>query len=198
MISLVDRRNVLVGALALTSSGCSVGWAGRSGKPLHERIAPDRSVIFGFLRVRKPKIKVANVVIQQMAPSVKESYHYCQYQDGLVYLANVPLGSFQLTKITGSDSHRIGVCWLSCVCTGRNGRAYVLDLADYARNVTALRVERPGVHYFGAFEAMRISRREFELSPMQGHSRADVLPQLLPLAAGTQWESVVRDEIARR
>ena len=160
------------------------------GNKLDEPRDDQQSLLFGFIDVQEgPGLEWAK--LQQASPRVKEPVREMRIggdPEGLFYLENVPIGSFQLYAFGGSSYFRGG------------SRAYAFDPFD--RNKTAVKIERPGIYCLGVYRfdiSWENTRRgrigTWSINPRAYPGEATLLKQLLPGAAGTKWEARIRARI---
>jgi len=171
-------------ALGLIALALSAGCAS-SG---HERDIndPTNSLVFGYIDMDEAPTSISYATIQQVAPATDSPYWGLAVKKGLFYSAYLPPGSYQLSSFGGSGflagEHRYGF--------PRQG------------NQTALRIEKPGIYFLGAYKYRDVKTGMFEqgkfsIDPLNKPTEADLLRRILDEGSGIK-DSAWRDRIQAR
>lgn len=177
------RRPLFLSLLlaALTVAGCASDSIG----PERDLNDPTNSLVFAYIDMGDAPTSVDEASLK---PQGEEGYWHMGVDDGLLYQAHLPVGSYQLATLSGSSFLHGEVEY---------------DFAAYGRNASAVRIEKPGIYFLGSFRYKEVKTGFFEADKFD-IERADTPTELellnrimkLDWVKGSQWEKKIQARIA--
>jgi hypothetical protein len=161
------RRRTLVaaaasGAVAALTSGCA-----STGTPIDPKDA-SRSLVYGYIDGKDAPSKIRWVQVKQYGDrdEGQQGYYLIDYtlSTGLFFHVGIEKGNHQVHKF------------------GNDGTHY--NWSNQGRNATALRIERPGAYFLGAYKYVHhdggwLGQDKFEMQPLRSPTEAEVLALVL-------------------
>src|SRR5688572_12419681 len=182
MINRLGMLLVVVAVAALT--GCAGGGHGRDIND------PSNSLVFGFVDMSDAPTKVTGAQIMQVAPPTDKPYWGTDVKEGLFYTYYLPPGSYKLATLHGSSFWR---------------GEYQYNFPRQGKDDTAVRIDKPGIFFLGAYKYQKVSTGMFEqakfgIERVKSPTEAELLQRLLDGDAELQksvWADKIRQRIAR-
>ena len=144
---------------------------------------PNASLVYGYIDMDGAPSPLNFVSMRQYKPTSQGGRPYREVKSvgELFWFDQLTPGSYQ---ITGFGGHA------ACL-----NISHIYSLPDFAKNQTAMTVEKPGLYFIGAFEYKReesFGSDKFSLIRTDSPSEKEVLEMLLPYSTGTQWEAKIK------
>lgn len=177
------RLCLLLVAVLLTACGS------RSIGPERDANDPGNSLVFAYVDMDEAPTKVHGAALK---PQGEEGYWQMgviDHQDGqLLIQSYLPPGSYQLASLRGSGFF-----------AGNN----VYQFPTYGRNETAVRIQKPGIYFMGAYRYRKVKTGffeggKFDFERINSPTELELLQRIQQedWAKGTQWEARLRNRIA--
>ncbi len=165
----------LCGLLLLAGlAGCGSDGIG----PRRDINDPSNSLVFAYIDMTGAPSK--KVYAASLKPQGEEGYWHMNVADDgrLLSQAFLPPGSYQLARLEGPN--------------------HFYDFPLYGRNQTAIRIEKPGIYFLGAYRYVRLKSGQFDIERVNAPSELELLQRLQEFdwLKGTQWEARLRDRLA--
>jgi hypothetical protein len=178
------RVGMLVVAAVVALAGCGGGGHGRDIND------PSNSLVFGYVDMADAPTKVTGAQIRQVAPPTDKPYWGTDVKDGLFYTYYLPPGSYQLATLHGSSFLR---------------GEHQYNLGRQGGGDTAVRIDKPGIYFLGAYKYKTVRTGMFEQSKfgierVSTPNEAELLQKLLDTDAEVKnsvWADKIRQRIAR-
>ncbi len=181
---MIDRvRRLLVLASAAWLTACGSGAIG----PERNINDPTNSLVFAYVDMSDAPTKIDGASLK---PQGEEGYwHMNVAKDGqLLTQPYLPPGAYQIATLEGSGFF-----------AGNN----VYRFPTYGRNETAVRIQKPGIYFMGAYRYVKVKTGVFEagkfaIQRVKSPSELDLLQRVQKedWVKGTQWEARLRNRIA--
>lgn len=148
---------------------------------------PSNSLVFAYVDMSDAPTKIDGASLK---PQGEPGYwHMNVARDGqLLSQPYLPVGAYQMASLQGSGF------W-----AGNN----VYSFPTYGRNQTAVRIQKPGIYFMGAYRYVKVKTGMFEagkfaIERVNTPSEAELLQRLQKedWVKGTQWEARIRNRIA--
>lgn len=178
------RHLILLASTALLVA-CGSGAIG----PERDINDPTNSLVFGYVDMDEAPTKVDAAWLK---PQGQEGYWQLgviKHKPGQVFFqSHIPPGSYQLSSLRGSGFF-----------AGDN----IYSFPTYGRNQTAVRIQKPGIYFLGAYRYRKVKTGVFEGGKFE-FVRVDSPAELELLqrvqqedwVKGTQWEARIRNRVA--
>lgn len=182
---MINRLGILLLVAALLSLiGCAGGGHGRDIND------PANSLVFGFVDMSDAPTKVSGAQIMQVAPPTDKPYWGTDVRDGMFYTYYLPPGSYKLATLHGSSFLR---------------GEYRYNFPRQGGGDTAVRIDKPGIYFLGAYKYQKVSTGFFEqpkfaVEPVPSPTEAELLQRLLendPEIKKSVWADKIRQRLAR-
>lgn len=159
---------------------------------------PNRSLVFAYFDFSEVEMYVNWGKIKQVSPVIDKPFLGLGYMrnpgesgkyTALFWNEELENGSYQIVTIGGLQTLFLRHANLT------------LDLGEMGKNVTAVRIDKPGIYFLGAYRyhptksTWSLGRGRFELVPIQSPSQTELLKSLLEIAKGTSWESRIQEQL---
>jgi hypothetical protein len=172
-------------ALAVFLSACGSGNIG----PERDANDPTNSLVFAYVDMDEAPTKVHGASLK---PQGQEGYWQMgviDHKDGqLLIQSYLPSGSYQLASLRGSGFF-----------AGNN----VYQFPTYGSNETAVRIQKPGIYFMGAYRYHKVKTGffeggKFDFERVNTPTELELLQRLQQedWVKGTQWEARLRNRIA--
>lgn len=181
MIAHIRRWSLVLLSLMLAACGSnSIG-------PERDINDPTNSLVFAFVDMSEAPTKIDGASLK---PQGEEGYWRMTVAgDGqLLTQPYLPLGAYQLATLQGSGFF-----------AGNN----VYRFPTYGRNETAVRIQKPGIYFMGAYRYAKVKTGFFEgnkfaIERVKSPSEAELLQRIQKedWVKGTQWEARIRNRLA--
>ena len=182
---MVNRVGMLLLVAALAAlTGCAGGGHGRDIND------PTNSLVFGFVDMSDAPTKVSGAQIMQVAPPTDKPYWGTDVREGMFYTYYLPPGSYKLATLHGSSFL---------------GGEYRYNFPRQGGGDTAVRIDKPGIYFLGAYKYQKVRSGMFEqakfgIERAPSPSEAELLQRLLeqdPELKKSLWADKIRQRIAR-
>lgn len=180
-VQQIRRWSLVLLALMLASCGSnSIG-------PERDINDPTSSLVFAYVDMSEAPTKINGASLK---PQGEEGYwHMNVAKDGqLLTQQHLPPGAYQITTLEGSG-----------FLAGDN----VYRFPTYGRNETAVRIQKPGIYFMGAYRYVKVKTGMFEggkfaIERVKSPSELELLQRVQKESwvKGTQWEARIRNRIA--
>lgn len=175
---------LLMAAAVSLLAGCAGGGHGRDIND------PTNSLVFGYVDMGDAPTKVSGAQIMQVAPPTDKPYWGTDVREGMFYTYYLPPGSYKLATLHGSSFLR---------------GEYRYNFPRQGGSNTAVRIEKPGIYFLGAYKYKTVKTGIFEqakfgIERVQSPSEAELLQRLLdndPEIKKSVWADKIRERIAR-
>ncbi len=177
----IQRLFVLACAAVLTAcAGGSIG-------PERDINDPTNSLVFAYVDMSDAPTKIDGASIK---PQGEEGFWSMGVADDgqLLTQPYLPPGAYQIHSLRGSGFF-----------AGNN----VYQFPTYGRNQTAVRIQKPGIYFMGAFRYQKVKTGFFEggkfaIERVNSPSELELLQRVAKeeWVQGTQWEARIRNRIA--
>lgn len=181
-------RNWLLVIMAFTLSACGPSMY------VKEMESPKHAMIFGHIEAGKGPMYFHWVQLKHTDAAGNEEYYTTRSdEEGMFYAENLPMGKYQIHRI-GQDNSPMGP-------NAAAGSGVIWSLGEAGKE-TAMRVTKPGVHYFGSFKYIHIEaesffgRDSFNFKRINKPSEKELLPRLLTYTEETRWTASVKKRSA--
>lgn len=178
--------------LAISMSGCVIHLT--KGEDVDDQEKSDSILVVGYVDDSEAPFTMEWGEIKQVRPAIDEPYKELRSNgEGLFYLENLPVGSYQLVELGGPDK---GFMSQDTWTWGFAGSA---NEEGFER--VEMRAEQPGIYYLGSYkidlvkEGGFFSTDKYETIALEELSEKDVLMKLLPVTGGTKWHDIVEQRI---
>lgn len=185
-------RYLMLAFLAVSMSGCVIHFS--KSKSIDDQEEPNSIMVVGYLDDSEAPFTMKWGEIKQVRPVIDEPYQELRSNnEGLFYLENLPVGSYQLEELGGPDKGFLSQD------TWAWGFGDVRGDKGFER--TELRASKPGIYFLGSYKIDMVkkgglfSMDKYETLAVAQPTEKQVLQKLLPITKGTRWESVVRKRI---
>ena len=147
-----------------------VGCAGTPVDPKDESV----SLLFGYFDMADAPSNLQWVSLKRYGENEPVWYDMA-VRDGLVFHIGVAPGSYQVEKFGGTG----GIPFVT-------SQRYEYNFGTRGRNATALRMQRPGIYFLGAYKYVNQSgglfrADKFDMQPVQQPSEKELLQRLITL-----------------
>lgn len=181
-------RNWLLVILAFTLSACGPSMY------VKEMESPKHAMVFGHIEAGEGPMYFHWVQLKHTDAAGNVEYYTTRSdEDGMFYAENVPMGKYQIHRI-GRDNSPMGP-------NAAAGSGVIWSLGEAGKD-TAMRVNKPGVHYFGAFKYIYIEaegffgRDSFNFERASKPSEKVLLERLVKYTKDTRWEAATNKRLA--
>lgn len=169
-------------ALGLLASCASIG-------PTRDINDPTNSLVFGYINMDDAPTGVKSAWLRQVAPPSDTPYWGLGVNNGLFYNSYLPLGSYQLSKFSGSGFF-----------TGEHGYNFPRQ-----GNETALRITKPGIYFLGSFKYKKVKsglfeQGKFSIEKINKPTETELLKRILDEDSEIKksaWDSKIRTRLAQ-
>jgi hypothetical protein len=146
------------------------------------------SLVFGYIDMKDAPSGLGWVSIKQY--SSDPQYYTVGVKDGLFYHIGVVPGSYQVETFGGSG----GIPILA-------PKQYQYNFGTRGRNDTAIRIDRPGVYFMGAYKYIEhpgglFKADKFEMQPIKSPSEKELLQKLINFLESDSEMSAYTRQIA--
>ena len=197
MMSRCDLRQisltVMVVIMTMATSGCSYMFA--KGSSIDEQESNKSILVYGYVDNSEAPFNIKSGDLKQVRPASSEPYKEVRTKDGLIYLENLPLGSYKMIGVEGTDKNILSsTLWTSTFPEpSRN--------PDFKR--LEFRAKKPGLYYMGSYkldlvkEGGLFSVDKYEMIATKSPTEKQVLKKLVKYAKGTRWEKLINERIRK-
>lgn len=179
MIRRSSLASVFLAALFLT--GCASDTIG----PTRDLNDPTNSLVFLYVDMGDAPTGIDDATLK---PQGEEGYWHLTVEDGLMYQRYLPNGSYQLSRLAGSSFLHGEVLY---------------DFPAYGQNASAIRIQKPGVYFLGAFKYKEVKTGffeagKFDIERADSPTELELLNRMLKedWVKGSQWDARIRARIA--
>lgn len=147
---------------------------------------PNASLVYGFIDMSDAPSNVDYVTLRQYKPKPKDGnpYRNAKAVDGLFWFDQLPPGTYQVVSFGGHS-------WWK-------NTSYSYSMHDFAKNETAITIQKPGLYYLGAYKYKKegpFSSGKFSMIRLDSPTEKEILQRLLPYSTDTQWEAMIKKRI---
>jgi len=160
-----NRRQVVSFAAASLAASALPGCAG-PGRP--DPDDPTRSLVFGYIDMSGAPTPVDWVSLRCYTCADPRSHYQISIKDGLILHPAIQPGSYQIDVFGGSNS--LGIF---------SGAEHRYNFGTTQRNDSALRIDRPGAYFLGAWRYVAQSGRAFSMQPLTTQNEKDLLARVV-------------------
>lgn len=187
-------KYLVTALMALSLGGCVIHFS--KSKSIDDQEEPDSIMVVGYVDDSEAPFTMKWGEIKQVRPAIDEPYlELRSNNEGLFYLENLPVGSYQLEELGGPDKGFLSQdTWV-----WRFG-----DLrGDKGFERMELKAGKPGIYFLGSYKIDLVkkgglfSADKYETIALDKPAEKKVLQKLLPITKGTRWEKVVRSRISQ-
>jgi len=178
--------------LAVSMSGCAIHFT--KSEDVDDQEKRDSILVVGYVDDSEAPFTMEWGEIKQVRPAIDEPYQELRSNgEGLFYLENLPVGSYQLVELGGPDK---GFMSQDTWTWGFAGSA---NEEGFER--VELKAKQPGIYYLGSYkidlvkEGGLFSTDKYETIALEEPSEKTVLMKLLPVTSGTKWHDIVKQRI---
>jgi hypothetical protein len=174
------RRSLLTIGLAVSLlTGC----AGTKG--LSEMDGAN-ALVFGYIDMAEaPAKELTAFSLRQVLPNTDKPFWHMRTHEGVFYLENLPLGSYQLSRFGGPGGmlSSASFYWF-----------------DFPRQSEGFRVAKPGIHYLGSFKYKKAGsffNPKFDIEPLKTPGEREAIEKILEYSKNTKWDAQLRVRLAQ-
>lgn len=154
-------------------------------------------IIFGYINDKNAPFNMEWGDVKQIRPKTDEPVKdFRSNNEGLFYLENLPLGSYEITSVGGPEKGLLPNAY------------YEWDMPQNSddkafRKRMQIRAEKPGVYYVGSYKINKLKdggffgTDKYETVITKEVSEKQALKKLLTYADGTKWKNIIRKRIKR-
>jgi hypothetical protein len=146
---------------------------------------PTNSLVFAYIDMSDAPTGVEDASLK---PQGEEGYWHLGVDDGLLYQAHLPAGSYQLATLSGSSFFKGEVDY---------------NFPVYGQNESAVRIQKPGIYFLGSFKYQEVKtgifeKGKFDIERADTPTELELLNKLMQLkwVKGSQWEKRIQARIA--
>ena len=169
-------------AALLLLGGCA------SSGPARDINDPTNSLVFAYIDMEDAPTEMSYANIRQVYPKGEEGFWGMGVDEGMLFNQYLPAGGYQMANFGGSGF------W-----SGQHEYSF----PTYGRNVTAVRADKPGIYFLGAYKYVDVETGFFEagkfnIAPIESPTEKELLQRIAEMdwVKGTQWEERIRARLA--
>lgn len=182
-IRTVLKRVIAISIVTSLASGCALISLG-TDKHVRDKDDKKASFVYGVLDMEDAPSWAPWVILRRVTPKTKHNEWIMRVHEGVMYMENLPEGTYEVTKFGGS--------W--------GNTAYTYSMPSGSDNVTTFKISKPGVHYIGNFRYVdtvddkRYRGSGFSLQPVKRNKLAP-LKDIVDYVEGTSWEKDIKKKL---
>jgi len=180
------KKRTILGLVAFAAmlflGGCA------SSGPARDINDPANSLVFAYIDMEDAPTEMSYANIRQVFPKSEEGYWGMGVDDGLLFNQYLPAGGYQMANFGGAGF------W-----SGEHEYSFPI----YGRNVTAVRADKPGIYFLGAYKYVEVDtgffeQDKFNIAPMASPAEKELLTRISQMkwVKGSQWEERIRTRLA--
>jgi len=179
--------------LVVALAGCNIYIKFTKSKYIDEMENNKSILVYGYFDDTDAPYDMEYGEIKQFRPATDEPYHELRSnKNKLFYLENLPVGSYKLMSVNGSEK-------------GISTHPWETSFPDPSNKPEFKRVQvkakKSGLYYLGSYKLKLIRSGgffgidKFEFQVLKNPSEKKVLKKLLKYAKGTKWSKLIRKRI---
>jgi hypothetical protein len=171
--------------------------AGCGGTVQLRDVPAERSLVYAYLDFSEVKLNLNWAKLRQVLPVIEKPYYGMGYIPDpqnpyrvLVWHEDLGNGTYQVSGFGGVSVYITQKVKIN------------IHMPDTGKNATAVRIERPGIYFLGAYKVtMPGSRwgafinRNYVIEPVAPPPETDMLKQLLAIANGSGWQARIEQRL---
>lgn len=188
----LTRIACLLSVVLLTS--CTYAFSFTPSRNIDGDVKQKSILLFGYIDTQEADIDLEWAMVRQYRPATKKPFKLMRTDGkGLVYLENLPTGSFRLESFGGREWSGIN----------RVHRTWELPNQNPEFEYMEVRALAPGIYFVGAYKVHLVKKGfwfipdKTRLLPITELTEKKLLKQLSQITKGTKWHAIVRKKISR-